>query len=90
MKDAKGNPIEGSEIVIAVIDTGVDYTHPDLGGCLGPSCKVIGGYDFGDDDSDPMDQMGHGTLVAGTIAADGRLKGTAQKQNYWLIKCCPH
>jgi len=89
MKDAKGNPIEGSEIVIAVIDTGVDYTHPDLGGCLGPSCKVIGGYDFGDDDSDPMDQMGHGTLVAGTVAADGRLKGTAPKAKLLAYKVLP-
>jgi len=89
MKDAKGNPIEGSDIVIAVIDTGVDYTHPDLGGCLGPSCKVIGGYDFGDDDNDPMDQLGHGTLVAGTIAADGRLKGTAPKARLLAYKVLP-
>ena len=89
MKDAKGNPIEGSNIVIAVIDTGVDYTHPDLGGCLGSSCKVIGGYDFGDDDSDPMDQMGHGTLVAGTIAADGRIKGTAPKAKLLAYKVLP-
>ena len=31
---------------VAVIDSGVDYRHPGLGGCLGPGCKVSGGYDF--------------------------------------------
>ena len=49
--------------VVAVIDTGVDYTHPDLAG------KVIKGKDFVNDDTDPMDDHGHGTHVAGVIAA---------------------
>src|SRR5260221_9638042 len=61
-----GQPLTGIGERIAIIDTGVDYTHPDLGGCLGISCKVIGGYDFINNDTDPMDEMVHGTHVAAT------------------------
>ncbi|MBM3895563.1 MAG: peptidase S8 [Thaumarchaeota archaeon] len=68
----------GDGIKIAVIDTGVDYNHPDLFG-LGPDGKVIGGYDFVDNDKTPLDTNGHGTEVAGIIAADGTLSGIAPK-----------
>lgn len=40
----------GSGIKVAVMDTGVDYDHPDLGGCFGPGCRVRWGYDFVGDD----------------------------------------
>ncbi|MDP9261194.1 MAG: S8 family serine peptidase, partial [Actinomycetota bacterium] len=36
----------GHGVKVAIVDSGVDYTHPDLGGCFGPTCKVIGGWDF--------------------------------------------
>lgn len=62
--------ITGAGSVVAVIDTGIDYTHPALGGGFGKQYKVIGGYDFYDNDSDPMDTDGHGTAVAGVIAAN--------------------
>ncbi|MFQ5574282.1 MAG: S8 family serine peptidase, partial [Terriglobia bacterium] len=52
-----------AETTIAVIDTGVDYNHPDLAG------KVIRGPDYFNDDTDPMDDSGHGTHVAGIAAA---------------------
>ena len=61
--------------LIAVIDSGVDYTHPDLGlpGCMpsaGASCgKVILGPDLANGDDDPFDDNGHGTHVAGIAAA---------------------
>jgi len=60
----------GSGLAIAICDTGIDYTHPRLGGSGFPNSKVIGGYDCADDDADPMDQQGHGTACAG-IAAGG-------------------
>ncbi|KAF9380560.1 hypothetical protein CPC16_010269 [Podila verticillata] len=65
----------GKGVKIGIIDSGVDYTHPALGGCFGPGCKVAYGTDFvGDDghspDDDPKsDCDGHGTHVAGIIAA---------------------
>ena len=62
--------LNGAGQTIAVIDTGIDYTQPGLGGGFGPGRKVIGGYDFVDNDADPLDTNGHGTGVAGVIAAD--------------------
>jgi len=86
LKDSKGNPVDGTGMVIAIIDTGVDYKHPDLGGGFGPNYKVIGGYDFGDNDTDPMDVNGHGTHVAGIAAADGKVKGVAPKAKILAYK----
>ncbi len=77
-KTAIESGFDGTGITIAVIDTGVDYNHPDLFG-LGEQGKVIGGYDYIDKDSTPIDTSGHGTEVAGIIAADGQLKGIAPK-----------
>jgi len=69
----------GTGTVIAILDTGIDYTHPDLGNCtsVNPQCKIVGGYDFVNNDDDPMDDHGHGTHVAGIAAANGTLKGVA-------------
>ena len=72
-----GEPITGKGVVVAILDTGVDYNHPDLGGTIGPNQKVIGGFDFVDNDGDPLDMDGHGTAVAGIIAANGQIKGIA-------------
>ena len=60
----------GSGIAIAICDTGIDYAHPQLGNGGFPNDKVIGGYDFGSNDSDPMDTVGHGTSCAGIAAGD--------------------
>jgi minor extracellular serine protease Vpr len=77
----------GEGIKVAVIDTGVDYDHPDLGGGFGAGFHVAHGYDFVGDrydagtaggryqiphpDADPDDCNGHGTHVAGIIGATG-------------------
>lgn len=52
-----------SDIVIAVIDTGVDTEHPEFSG------RLVDGYDFVNGDNDPDDDYGHGTHVAGIAAA---------------------
>ena len=52
-----------SDLIVAVLDTGVDLTHPEFAG------RLLPGYDFVNDDADPTDDNGHGTHVAGIIAA---------------------
>ncbi len=56
----------GKGIKVAVIDSGVDYNHRDLAGNF---VVEEWGYDFVEDDDKPMDVYGHGTHVAGTVAA---------------------
>jgi subtilisin family serine protease len=62
--------VTGQGVTVAVLDTGVDYNHPALGGGFGPGKKVKAGHDFVDNDGDPMDTFGHGTNTTGIIAAD--------------------
>ena len=73
--DTGGHGYDGEGIIIGIIDTGVDYTHPDLGSGDG---KVIKSHNFFGD-GDAIDMNGHGTEVAGIIAADGGLQGVAPK-----------
>ncbi|MFQ5476302.1 MAG: S8 family serine peptidase [Nitrosopumilus sp.] len=77
--------IDGTGIKIAVIDTGVDFNHPDLFG-WGPDGKVIGGYNFIQEGQPPMDTNGHGTQVTGVIAADGQVIGIAPKAKILAYK----
>jgi subtilisin family serine protease len=56
--------VGSSDVLVAIIDSGIDYTHPDLAANYVPL-----GYDWVDNDTDPMDDYGHGTKVAGVIAA---------------------
>ncbi|SES35080.1 S8 family serine peptidase [Salipaludibacillus aurantiacus] len=67
--------ITGKGVTVAIIDTGVDYTHPDLAHAFGD----YKGYDFVDNNDDPQEGEGqyHGTHVAGTVAANGNIKGVA-------------
>jgi len=58
-----GVAIRGKGIRVAVMDTGIDYTHAQL------AANYVGGYDFVNNDADPWDDHYHGTHVAGTIAA---------------------
>ena len=61
-----------ANVVVAVIDTGVDYNHPDLAAnILRDGSGVVVGYDFYNADADPMDDHSHGTHVAGTVGAVG-------------------
>lgn len=88
MTDESGHPVTGQDITVAVIDTGIDYTHPDLGGCFGVGCRVTGGYDFVNDDGDPMDDHSHGTHVAGIVAGNGTITGVAPEAALMAYKAC--
>src|SRR5450830_1103555 len=83
---AGGQKLDGTGTTIGIIDTGIDYMHPDLGGAKFPNAKVVGGYDFADKDSDPIDIQGHGTHVAGIAAADGKVQGVAPKAKLYAYK----
>lgn len=63
MPQAWGLTTGSSSIVIASVDTGVNYNHADLAG------QIIKGPDYANNDSDPMDDNGHGTHTAGTMVA---------------------
>jgi type VI secretion system secreted protein VgrG len=70
--------VDGSGMTAAVIDSGVNYTHPALGGRFGSGQKVKAGYDFAQRDQDPMPSVQHGTSVAGLIASqDAKHPGIA-------------
>jgi len=79
----------GSRVVkVAIVDEGVDYTHPELTECFDPGTR---GYDFVDDDDDPRPVNGsemHGTHVAGIIAAgNNNSVGIAGWANVTLYSC---
>lgn len=83
--------ITGEGIRIAILDTGIDYTHTDLGNCTTPQflagdCpKVVGGYDTVNDDPDPIDDHGHGTHVASIAAGNGTANLYGVAPNSWLL-----
>ena len=71
--DAWSQGYRGAGVLVAVIDTGVNYNHNDLADHVwnGGSSYPYHGYDFHNDDNNPMDDDGHGTHCAGTVAGDG-------------------
>lgn len=64
-----GKTVSGDDIVVGVIDTGIDYNHLDIKPNYAYGKSFVPGY------SDPMDEDGHGTHVAGSIAGKGRILG---------------
>lgn len=80
--------IDGNGVRIAIIDSGVNYTLPDL-----DDPYYLGGYDFVNDDTEPLDDRipyGHGTEVASIVLAQGeaKIKGAAARASYYSLKVC--
>ena len=74
---------KGTGIKVCVIDTGIDYNHEDL------KDNYKGGYNFINNTNDPMDDNGHGTHVAGTVAAmdnDIGVIGVAPEASLYSLK----
>lgn len=85
--DAGDHRLTGKGVKVAVIDTGIDYEHPDL------HRNYAGGYDVIDGDEDPMETLDargqgtiHGTHVAGIIAANGKLRGMAPEADIFVYR----
>jgi len=77
--------ISGEGIKIGVIDTGVNFAHPDFVSD-GKNPDLLKGYDFVEMDNFPQDTNGHGTQVAGIISANGQLKGIAPEAEIFAYR----
>ncbi len=85
IKAARLDGLDGQGMKIGIIDTGIDYNHPDLLG-YGPTGKVAGGYDYVNTADNPLDTNGHGTEVAGIISGDGNFTGIVPKAKLFAYK----
>lgn len=93
LQNASGVNITGFGVKVAVLDTGIEYTHDAFGGCdlesiHNGSCeKIVFGYDFGSGDDDPMDYYGHGTHTAGIVGSgDDNYRGVAPNVSLMIYK----
>ncbi|KAF5509911.1 Methyltransferase fsa4 [Colletotrichum fructicola] len=92
------NGVFGEGAKVGVVDSGIQYSHPALGGGFGTGFKVAGGYDFVGDgnwpdlgekepDEDPLDILGHGTHVAGIVAGSStNFVGVAPEASLYAYK----
>ncbi|MBI4148944.1 S8 family serine peptidase [Candidatus Woesearchaeota archaeon] len=86
---AHSQGITGAGQAVCILDTGINYSHPALGGCFGPGCRVVAGYDFANNDTDPADTDSHGTHVAGIIASsDSTYTGVAPGARIVALRVC--
>lgn len=94
----------GNDVIIAIIDSGVDYNHPDLAANIWVNSNEIPGngfdddnngfvddvrgWDFANNNNDPADDHGHGTHVSGIVGAIGN-NGTGIAGVNWKVKLMP-
>ena len=71
----------GSGVDVCIVDTGMELNHPDLEGF-----DVAGWIDVVQGKSNPYDDNGHGTNMAGILVADGWINGVAKKVNLYVAK----
>lgn len=78
--------INGTNRIVALLDTGIDYNHVEL------ADSFIGGFDFVNNDADPFDDIGHGTSTSGIITSNGDVeplsKGIAPGAKILMVKVC--
>lgn len=79
-KDVHDMGYTGNAQGICIVDTGINYNHPDL------NANYAGGFDIKNNDSDPMDDNGHGTHISGIVAANGGVKGIAKNAKIIAVK----
>ncbi len=84
---------KGNEVIVAVIDTGVDYNHPDIKDRMWQDAAGNYGKDCTQNNNDPMDEDGHGTHIAGIIAASANngigILGVAPYAKIMAVKVAP-
>ena len=73
--------LDGEEVSVCIVDSGIDLSHPDLS-----KLTLSGWSDFINQESEPYDDNGHGTSMAGILVAEGWMKGIAPKVNLFIAK----
>jgi subtilisin family serine protease len=73
--------LDGTGISVCIVDSGIDLTHPDLSGF-----NLAGWRDFISAGTEPYDDNGHGTSMAGILVADGWIEGVAPKVDLYVAK----
>jgi minor extracellular serine protease Vpr len=85
VQTARQHGLNGQGVKVGIIDTGIDFNHPDLLG-YGTLGRVFGGHNYVNPSEKPLDTNGHGTEVAGIIGADGNFSGVAPKSQLFSYK----
>ncbi len=73
--------LDGEGISVCIVDSGIDMTHPDLSGL-----SLAGWRDLISSETEPYDDNGHGTSMAGILVADGWIKGVAPNVDLYVAK----
>ncbi|MFC2154754.1 S8 family serine peptidase [Candidatus Altiarchaeota archaeon] len=79
----------GRNVTVAVLDTGIDYTHSALNNCtnISPECRIKDGWNFAYNNDNPRDFNGHGTHITGIIGANSSsVKGVAPEVEFFAVQ----